>query len=379
MQSAREYANSLSPTALIRSVTTVGTSLTRKVLFPPLPAPPQKPFKVSNWDRSKKKGIVARTLKELIEKSRSVDALFITVSLVTLVLEEDGTVVDTEDFFQSLEENTSFLLLEGRQTWTRVSLWTKAKRIDMLEKKKGVANIILDVYKLNPKDFIGCLNIKATFYEKYSVAFDIQCLGAKKFLRSGIRGPAMSKVRRLIPCGDRRFPTVAVSIGFAVNQELEFGVIYHCTEEKMYTGRRGHGAFCNQERLQVTKETGIRNALILTEIGPKRDPATLKLFLGNIETFLKFHAHGVRVIGSATLALCHIAAGAADAYYQYGLHCWDLAAATVIIQEAGGYVIDTTGGPLDLMSCRVVAAGTMELAQSIARELQTIDYGRDDS
>ncbi|CAH2284754.1 cell death activator CIDE-A [Pelobates cultripes] len=52
-----------------------------------------------------------------------------------------------------------------------------------LEKKKGVANIILDVYKLNPKDFIGCLNIKATFYEKYSVAFDIQCLGAKKFLR----------------------------------------------------------------------------------------------------------------------------------------------------------------------------------------------------
>ncbi|XP_063306539.1 inositol monophosphatase 2 [Pelobates fuscus] len=176
-----------------------------------------------------------------------------------------------------------------------------------------------------------------------------------------------------------RFPTVAVSIGFAVNQELEFGVIYHCTEEKMYTGRRGHGAFCNQERLQVTKETGIRNALILTEIGPKRDPATLKLFLGNIETFLKFHAHGVRVIGSATLALCHIAAGAADAYYQYGLHCWDLAAATVIIREAGGYVIDTTGGPLDLMSCRVVAAGTMELAQSIARELQTIDYGRDDS
>uniref|UniRef100_A0A8C5QQZ5 Inositol-1-monophosphatase n=1 Tax=Leptobrachium leishanense TaxID=445787 RepID=A0A8C5QQZ5_9ANUR len=139
-----------------------------------------------------------------------------------------------------------------------------------------------------------------------------------------------------------RFPTVAVSIGFAVNQELEFGVIYHCTEEKMYTGRRGHGAFCNQERLQVTKQTDIRNALIVTEIGPKRDPATLKLFLkylliGSLIT------HRVRVIGSATLALCHIAAGTADAFYQYGLHCWDLAAATVIIREAGGVVIDTTG------------------------------------
>lgn len=51
----------------------------------------------------------------------------------------------------------------------------------------------------------------------------------------------------------------------------------------------------------------------------------------------------VRVIGSATLALCHLASGAADAYYQFGLHCWDLAAATVIIREAGGVVIDTSG------------------------------------
>lgn len=175
-----------------------------------------------------------------------------------------------------------------------------------------------------------------------------------------------------------RFPPVAVSIGFAVNRELEFGVIYHCTNEKMYTARKGQGAFCNQERLHVTKETGIKNSLILTEIGPKRDPATLKLFLGNMERFLSFQAHGVRVIGSATLALCYMASGAADAFYQFGLHCWDLAAATVIIREAGGFVIDTSGGPLDLMSCRVVAAGTMELAQSIAQELKTIDYGRDD-
>ncbi|XP_053570882.1 inositol monophosphatase 2 [Bombina bombina] len=175
-----------------------------------------------------------------------------------------------------------------------------------------------------------------------------------------------------------RFPPVAVSIGFAVNRELEFGVIYHCTDGRLYTGRKGHGAFCNQERLKVTKITDIRRALVLTEIGPKRDPATLKLFLGNMEKLLKFQAHGIRVIGSSTLALCHLASGAADAYYQYGLHCWDLAAATVIIREAGGVVIDTSGKPLDLMSCRVVAAGTMELAQSIARELQTIDYGRDD-
>uniref|UniRef100_G1RCD0 Inositol-1-monophosphatase n=1 Tax=Nomascus leucogenys TaxID=61853 RepID=G1RCD0_NOMLE len=172
-----------------------------------------------------------------------------------------------------------------------------------------------------------------------------------------------------------RFPTVAVSIGFAVRQELEFGVIYHCTEERLYTGRRGRGAFCNGQRLRVSGETDLSKALVLTEIGPKRDPATLKLFLSNMERLLHAKAHGVRVIGSSTLALCHLASGAADAYYQFGLH---LLGSGGLPREAGGIVIDTSGGPLDLMACRVVAAGTREMAMLIAQALQTINYGRDD-
>ncbi|XP_063779506.1 lipid transferase CIDEA isoform X2 [Pseudophryne corroboree] len=181
MQSAMEYANALSPKVLIRSFTTVGASLSRKVLFPPLP-PPQRPYRVSNYDNSKRKGVVAGTLKELIEKA--IETLFIAASVVTLVLEEDGTIVDTEEFFQSLEDNTHFVLLEGRQKWTQDN---KASRSAQQVNKKGIANITLDLYKLNPKDFIGCLNIKATFYEMYSISCDFQCLGAKKILRSFLR------------------------------------------------------------------------------------------------------------------------------------------------------------------------------------------------
>ncbi|XP_056594684.1 inositol monophosphatase 2 isoform X2 [Triplophysa dalaica] len=125
---------------------------------------------------------------------------------------------------------------------------------------------------------------------------------------------------------------------------LEFGVIYHCFDGTLYTARKGHGAFCNGVRLHVSKEKDVSKALILTEIGAKRDPATLDIFLGNIKKLLSAPTHGVRIIGSSTLALCHIASGAAEAYYQYGLHCWDIAAAAVIIREAGGCVMDTTGG-----------------------------------
>ncbi|PNJ54286.1 IMPA1 isoform 11, partial [Pongo abelii] len=51
-----------------------------------------------------------------------------------------------------------------------------------------------------------------------------------------------------------RFPFVAVSIGFAVNKKIEFGVVYSCVEGKMYTARKGKGAFCNGQKLQVSQQ-----------------------------------------------------------------------------------------------------------------------------
>ncbi|XP_072660206.1 inositol monophosphatase 1 isoform X3 [Canis lupus baileyi] len=53
-----------------------------------------------------------------------------------------------------------------------------------------------------------------------------------------------------------RFPFVAVSIGFTVNKKMEFGIVYSCLEDKMYTGRKGKGAFCNGQKLQVSQQEG---------------------------------------------------------------------------------------------------------------------------
>ncbi|XP_054841311.1 cell death activator CIDE-A [Eublepharis macularius] len=180
VESARDYA-----VVLFRSLVSMGTSLgsvTRQTLSAALP-PAARPFRVCNHNRSSRRGVVASNLQELI--SKTLDALMITAGLITLVLEEDGTVVDTEDFFQSLGDNTHFMLLERGQKWKpgpSYDITTVQK-----PKKMGVANITLDLYKLNPKDFIGCLNIKATFYEIYSVSYDIKCMGAKSILRKMLR------------------------------------------------------------------------------------------------------------------------------------------------------------------------------------------------
>ncbi|XP_028593228.1 lipid transferase CIDEA [Podarcis muralis] len=177
---ARDFA-----AVFFRSLVSVGASLgsvTRQTLFAPLPAA-ARPFRVCNHDRSSRRGVVASTLEELI--SKTLDTLMITAGLITLVLEEDGTVVDTEDFFQSLGDNTHFMVLEKGQKWKPGPRPCFAAV--QQPKKMGVANITFDLYKVNPKDFIGCLNIKATFYEIYSVTYDIQCMGAKAVLRSILR------------------------------------------------------------------------------------------------------------------------------------------------------------------------------------------------
>nr|KAF6329726.1 cell death inducing DFFA like effector a [Myotis myotis] len=105
MEMARDYAG-----ALIRPLTFMG-SQTKKVLLTPLMQSP-RPFRVSNHNRSSRRGVMASNLKDLL--SKTLDALLITSGLVTLVLEEDGTVVDTEEFFQTLGDNTHFLIYVGK-------------------------------------------------------------------------------------------------------------------------------------------------------------------------------------------------------------------------------------------------------------------------
>ncbi|MGH0176260.1 UNVERIFIED_CONTAM: hypothetical protein FKN15_013244 [Acipenser sinensis] len=175
-----------------------------------------------------------------------------------------------------------------------------------------------------------------------------------------------------------RFPFVAVSIGFAVKKELEFGVVYSCMEDKMYTARKGRGAFCNGVQLKVSGQEDITKSLIITELGSNRNPDTVKRVLANMDRLLCVPVHGIRAVGTAAVNMCLVATGGADAYYEIGIHCWDMAAAAVIVTEAGGVVMDVTGGPFDLMSRRLITASSRAIGERIAKELQAFPCERDD-
>ncbi|KAM8882140.1 inositol monophosphatase 1-like [Synchiropus picturatus] len=175
-----------------------------------------------------------------------------------------------------------------------------------------------------------------------------------------------------------RFPFVSVSVGFAVNKEIEFGIVYSCIEDKLYTARKGNGAFCNGVSIKVSGQQDIHQSLVLTEMGFKKDPEQFNTMLSNVRKILTLPVHGIRSPGSAAVNMCLVACGAADVYYHMGIHCWDMAGGAAIVREAGGVVVDISGGPFDLMSRRLIAASSGAIAQRIMKEITEFNVGRDD-
>jgi myo-inositol-1(or 4)-monophosphatase len=61
-------------------------------------------------------------------------------------------------------------------------------------------------------------------------------------------------------------------------------------------------------------------------------------------------SHGVRRTGSAAIDLAYVASGRLDAFWEFGLKPWDMAAGTLLVTEAGGAVSDMHGGALRVAS-----------------------------
>uniref|UniRef100_A0A3B3TFZ9 Cell death inducing DFFA like effector c n=1 Tax=Paramormyrops kingsleyae TaxID=1676925 RepID=A0A3B3TFZ9_9TELE len=139
-----------------------------------------RPFRVANADRSLKKGIMADSLRDLLDKVNAVDTLQVSCTS-SLVLDEDGTGVDTEEFFITLEDNAVLMILEKGQKWTPPLVGLTAVP------ECDVAKLTFDLYKTHPQEFIGCLNVKATLYGMYSISYDLRCYSAKRMVKEVLR------------------------------------------------------------------------------------------------------------------------------------------------------------------------------------------------
>lgn len=150
------------------------------------------------------------------------------------------------------------------------------------------------------------------------------------------------------------FPSYAVSVALEVDGVLAAGCIYDPIHDAAYTAARGEGAWCEGRRLRVSQTATLDAALLITGFAyDRRERADF--YLRFVRAFL-IRSQGLRRAGSAAMDLCHLAAGRADGYWEFGLSPWDVAAGALLVEEAGGRVSDVLLGPLDLARPRLLAS-----------------------
>jgi len=148
-------------------------------------------------------------------------------------------------------------------------------------------------------------------------------------------------------------PQYAVSIALARNGIVEHGVVFDPNRNDLYTASKGSGAFLNDRRIRVSKRVKLQDALIGTGF-PYRAFEHIDTYLAIFKELAQNSA-GIRRPGAASLDLAYVAAGRYDAFWEFGLSPWDMAAGTLLITEAGGLVSDLSGEASYLASGNLVA------------------------
>ncbi|HCA23367.1 MAG: inositol monophosphatase [Pseudomonadales bacterium] len=153
----------------------------------------------------------------------------------------------------------------------------------------------------------------------------------------------------------RGVPHFAVSIACRVKGRIEHAVVLDPIRQEEFTASRGRGAALNGRRLRVSTRKTLDGALLGTGFPFRANQIdSLDNYLGMFRSLVGQTA-GIRRAGAASLDLAYVAAGRFDAFWEFGLAEWDMAAGALLIQEAGGLCSDFSGGHQFLEKGQIVA------------------------
>ncbi len=138
-----------------------------------------------------------------------------------------------------------------------------------------------------------------------------------------------------------KIPLYSISIALQQNGKTVIGLVYEVNlDECFYAWAKGH-AYLNGNPIHVSECASIQDSLIATGF-PYYDFSRLKPYMAFFEDLVR-NSHGIRRLGSAAVDLAYVACGRFEAFYEYGLHPWDVAGGVFIVECAGGKVTGFTG------------------------------------
>ncbi len=162
------------------------------------------------------------------------------------------------------------------------------------------------------------------------------------------------------------YPLFCVSIAVAKQGSLDAGVVHVPVIDETFKAKRNQGAWLNDERIDVSDTLDFSRSVLSTGFPYDEDKVPAA-----IETFSRLvrEARGIRRDGAAAMDLSFVGAGRFDGFWELGLSPWDVAAGTLIIEEAGGVVTDFSGEDYDLYDSDGIVATNGEIHDELLEKL----------
>ena len=162
-------------------------------------------------------------------------------------------------------------------------------------------------------------------------------------------------------------PHFAVSIGLERDGAIVAGIVYNPANDELFVAERGKGAYLNDKRIRVAARQNLADAVVACGL-PHYGRGDLVRARHEIAAAQQSFA-GLRRYGAATLDLAWVACGRLDAYWERDLAPWDLAAGSLLVREAGGFVSDCDGKG-DIFKTGEVVAGNDFMHRELLRLLK---------
>jgi myo-inositol-1(or 4)-monophosphatase len=161
-----------------------------------------------------------------------------------------------------------------------------------------------------------------------------------------------------------QLPCFAVSVALRQGEQTILGVVYEVNRRECFYAWEGGGAFLNDRKIHASQTQKLHDSLIATGF-PYHDYERLPSYFIAFEHFMK-NTRGLRRFGAAAVDLAWVACGRFDAFFEYGLSPWDVAAGALIVQQAGGMVSDFGRGGNYLFGEELVASNPAVYGQVMA-------------
>lgn len=159
-------------------------------------------------------------------------------------------------------------------------------------------------------------------------------------------------------------PVYSISVALMDGDKIMLGVVYEINLKECFYAWKGSPAFLNGQTIRVSQAQSIKDSLIATGF-PYYDFHKMKAYLDSLEYFLQ-NSHGARRLGSAAVDLAYVACGRFEAFYEYSLKPWDVAAGAFIVQQAGGKISDFSGEKNYIFGKELIASNSLIFDELLA-------------